>query len=155
MAGPPLYAVMTSAGTGALCVDTGCAVKTAAAITPALTAPATTRFVMPSCSWGKWGRTPDPLVSVGVLWIGPVRHGHLHRAPRALDAVLQVLLERLVFRAFGAQRVGQAVVALMALVGQEHAAVERRQRHRHRERRDVGHRVIHRELVLQDVVGHA
>src|SRR5688572_20933303 len=77
----------------------------------------------------------------------------LYRAPRALDALGQVLRQRPVLGPLRRQRVADRLITLVTLVGQDRAAVERRQRKRQRERPDVGHRIVHRDLVLDDVVG--
>src|SRR5688572_30769134 len=79
----------------------------------------------------------------------------LDAATRTHVAPGKVRGQRTVFGALRAERVLHRVIALVAFVGQEHAAVERRQRNRDRERLLVGDRIIHGQLILDDVVGDA
>src|SRR5688572_26582052 len=58
----------------------------------------------------------------------------LHRAPFALNPLGKILGERAVLGALGRERVADRLVAFMTLVGQQHAAVKRRQRNRDGER---------------------
>src|SRR5688572_8013271 len=78
----------------------------------------------------------------------------LHAAPRPDDAFRRIRRDGPVFGPFSGQRHRNRRVARMAVVRQQHAAVERCQRKRDGERLLVGHRIVVGRLVLNDVLGH-
>src|SRR6187401_3115504 len=89
---------------------------------------------------------PDLLVFFG-RGGGAIRHRDLDRPAGPLDAILEIFLDRLVFRALRAHRIGQAAVPFVAFVREDYPAVEWRQRQRHSERLGVRHWIVHRELI--------
>src|SRR5258706_3280733 len=86
----------------------------------------------------------SPLTSLNVIWIGAARNRTRAGVEILLDVLAapddslgQIRRDGFVFLALCAERVGQHVVALVALVGQEHVSGRRSERQRERERLDV------------------
>src|SRR5688572_31955151 len=88
-------------------------------------------------------------------WLTADAQSPLHGPTRPNDSLQPVGLHRTVLGALGAERLKERVVALVAVVGQQLASLEWRQRIGHRERPRVGHGIVHGRLVLEDVVGQA
>src|SRR5262245_59175423 len=75
----------------------------------------------------------------------------LRAAPLAFDPLGEVGRDRGVFGTLGTEPLQYRVVALVAVVREQRAAVERRQRERRRELTRVGDRIVDRDLILDDV----
>src|SRR5687768_14493974 len=106
-----------------------------AAVAPSPRRPRRNRLLVDVAIGRSAARTSGAACSAAATGLGVAV---LHWTARALDPLGQISCQRAVFGALGAKRVAECFVPLVALIWEQHAAIERCQRNRNRKWPRIG-----------------